>query len=252
MHRRAFVLGASAAALAAGPAAGAKPKAADALAHVKTVGVISTLGRAFTLQFIGFTVFNNTEKPLPIEDWKIDERVEARVKAHLGARFEFRAVDYDPAAFALPKKSVWGSPSAAKAVKDLPDQGLDAFILVTPQWTEEANYRRPFPIGGLGVIRDGDDMRGRPVDKVHAIYEITIVDAKTKAVLAQSHAAIPKKAAFGFASPVRRMVVSQPRDDPATMPPQRKYEIREEVEGLLDLSLDFTLFRMGLTGEPAA
>ena len=203
MRRRDFVLTGTAVALAAGPAAAAKPTTAEKLAHVKSIGVISTIGQAFTLQFIGFTVFNNKEQRLPIEDWRIDERVAARIKAHLDGRFEVRPVEYDPAAFALPKNPHWivSRPTAVTAVKDLPDQDLDAIILITPQWSTTSNYRGPFHIGGLGVLRDGVDMRNRPVDKLHAIYEVTIVDAETKAVLVQRFAEIQQKATVGYRIP---------------------------------------------------
>ena len=251
MHRRAFVLTGSAAALAAGPTA-AGPATFEKLAHVRTVGVISTIGQAFILQFIGVMRFSNKEKPLPIDDWRIDEHIEARLKSELGGRFTFKPIEYDPRLFALPKSSIGliSRPTATRAVKDLPDQGVDAFILVTPSWRTDGRFYISALCGGLGIYRLNTGHVEASV--IHAFYQVTVVDAKTRKVLAQRLAEIPEKASFGYAAPARELAPWAWEDDPETMMPRRKAHLRAELLSLLDASLDFTLERMGVTaGTPA-
>jgi hypothetical protein len=58
----------------------------------KSVGVISALGDRFALQKVGITVFGNDYTDIPIEAWKIDDLVAAKVGAHLSKRFEVRRI----------------------------------------------------------------------------------------------------------------------------------------------------------------
>jgi hypothetical protein len=132
-------------------------------------------------------------------------------------------------------------------VAGVPDQGLDAFVVITPQWDAEHNYKGNWPIRGLGVLRAGDDMRLQPIDLLHAIHEVTVVDARTKAILAHGWGEIPRTTKRGRTTPVRRLEVRKARYDPDRMDPAAAAYLKYETEQLLDESLAFTLGKMGLS-----
>lgn len=65
------------------PARAATPKSPPADDR-RCVGIISNLGETFTIKKVGLIVFQNEEHKFPIESWRIDDLVTAKIGAALG------------------------------------------------------------------------------------------------------------------------------------------------------------------------
>ena len=96
MGRVAFMIGAMlCGAVLAGQAAKAKeskptkqaPAALATAAGTKAVCLITEATHRFNLQKIGLTVFDNDFKPLPIDGWKLDDKIYGKTKAILAKDF---------------------------------------------------------------------------------------------------------------------------------------------------------------------
>src|SRR5262245_8023604 len=83
---------------AAKPAA-SKQTAAPA-AGGKCVGVVSRLGEALDVTKVGFTVLQNEQREAPIDTWRVDDLVTARISHHLGGSAAARRITYPKGAFA--------------------------------------------------------------------------------------------------------------------------------------------------------
>jgi hypothetical protein len=64
------------------------------------IGVLSRLGETFTLRRVGITAFGNEENPVPIDAWRIDDLVAARIAAFVNKRAAVRRITYPPGTFA--------------------------------------------------------------------------------------------------------------------------------------------------------
>jgi hypothetical protein len=75
------------------PAKQAAPKAlATPADDRKCIGVVSQLGETFTVKKVGVVVFQNEESKVPIESWRIDDLVVAKIGGFLGKRAAVRRV----------------------------------------------------------------------------------------------------------------------------------------------------------------
>lgn len=147
---------------------------------IKTIGVISAIGDRFELQKVGVTILGNELKEIPIESWKIDEFVVARLRAMLGSRYTVRPVVYQKAPFARHwSSSIYGGCQDCGAVGDvvhdqMSKQNLDAYVVVLT--TSHAIEGTKLMTSGLGVIESpGSTLFNRPL-LAHANYSISLVD----------------------------------------------------------------------------
>jgi hypothetical protein len=65
----------------------------EASAKIKRVAVVSVVAQTFSRQHLGVTIYGNETEQLGIADWKIDEHVEARMRAELEKTYKLVAVD---------------------------------------------------------------------------------------------------------------------------------------------------------------
>jgi hypothetical protein len=249
MPRLLIILLALCAATFAGPAA-ARTTTAEKLARVHTIGVISTVGQRFTMQLVGLTVFGNKGGQLRVEDWRVDEHIEERVATTLGDRLAFKLVAFDPAAFTAPRRpQLFTSFSPGKAVRALPDQGVEVYIVLAAETRQDARFGTRQYFDGLGLFRYANPFEEGPKDVLHANYAIWVVEAKTGKVLTYNPALIPS-VRFGHEPPAKALEVDLWADKPESMPADRKAELRNLAEALIDQSLDATLTEMHLTEPP--
>jgi hypothetical protein len=146
--RRTFLI-AGGAALLAGPAVASDKAKMKDFALLHSVAVISNLGDQAELKNIGMTVFGNRSSLLPIADWGLDAlAVDLAVKAmspSLGARpapLEKAVLKDLRTNFMGP-----GTRSLHDIVRDLPADGVDAFLVLTSDeavvWASIISGRQP-------------------------------------------------------------------------------------------------------------
>jgi hypothetical protein len=150
---------------------------------IHTVAVISALGSHLTMRnnhFIG-----PKEHTIDVEDWKIDDEIENRLKQYLSPRFSFKEVPYDRASIAKIPDGQWDNwfSKFPDFLKTLPQDQVDAYIVVR----QGLGYNAP-GIQGLGLENGAPFGEATPV--VWTNYEIDIVDAKTAKVIAEAYSRV--------------------------------------------------------------
>jgi hypothetical protein len=203
---------------------------------IKRVAVISAIGDKFTMRKIGFTVFNNEERELPIDSWRIDDFVIGKVRSVLAGRYDVRPVAYDKAAFNTQN----GSKGIADAVRALsPSPDIDAYIVVTKA---SAPYRMTNQsVYGLGVVERTS--LGDSAFHLHVLYWITVVDGHDYSVIGSAVAVPPGQITEIVGGLSRQIDKSWLPDstDPAQNP-----RLKGAVTELLDRNLPGTIERLKL------
>jgi hypothetical protein len=146
------------------------PAKAGNYAAIRSVAVISAIGKGLTLRrdrFLG----PRTAK-VDIADWRIDEFATSAVQSYFGSRFTYEDVAYDGDAIAaIPNGGLAVSAPQLRAVlQKLPANTADAYIVLRPN----ADYEDQTKQEGLALVQQGD---GAPA--VIANFEIAIIDAKS-------------------------------------------------------------------------
>ncbi len=151
--------------------------------NIRSVAVISALGENLTLRNNHF--LGPQEHELDIGDWKIDAEIEARLKQYLSARFSFRQVSFEREALARISDNRLGDlfSGFSDFLEKLPTDQTDAYIVVRQGLANSAPG-----IEGLGLENGGTFEDGVPI--VWANFEINIVDAKSKRIIARSYSRV--------------------------------------------------------------
>src|SRR4051794_12382860 len=143
------------------------------LSGIKTVGVVSALENKFTFKTVGYTVFGNDEKEVPInEPLGIDDFIAEQMTQMLGSRYDVRPVTYRKSAF--PPEG-----ETKQALRnDVTPQGLDAYVVVTPA-SSPYGYTNQSVVG-LGIVSG----HVRPFSlslqhQLHALYFVSVYDGHT-------------------------------------------------------------------------
>jgi hypothetical protein len=159
----------------------------------KSVGVVSAIGDRFSVQKIGFTVFQNSLDEVSIDSWGIDEQVVASVSSQLGKRFEIRRISYSKAAFAEVQKP---KPLFASNQEDYRNQiagilrGMassqkcDLYVVVTKSASQVGNSNQS--VGGIGFLQSGVGFLSSV--QLYTLFEIRVYDGQTFAVLGHQRA----------------------------------------------------------------
>lgn len=219
------------------------------LANIHSVAVISAIGSQFTLHNHYFLYYHVW--PVPIADWKIDERVEASLRNALGGRFTFKNVSYNRDALAAIPNGHWDNSADAlrRYLSGLANPGIDAYIVVRPdvEGTVTGN-------SGLGLWTDH---RGKTTPMLNANYEVDIIDAHSFTLISKAFARLddipgrdPRVAHLAFGKDLEVEDESVPL--PAIMA-----KLRQASTGLVDRSLAAALRSLQfdvaeLKNEPAA
>ena len=139
----------------------------EKLSRIKTVGIVSALENEFTFKTVGFTVFGNDEKKVPIDEpLGVDDSVVEQLTRMLGKRYDVRPVTYSKAAFTPGR--------VAKALHDVTPQGLDAYVVVVPASSGFGNTNQG--VSGLGIV-DGGSFTSRR--QLHALYAVDVFDGRS-------------------------------------------------------------------------
>ena len=224
--------------------------AADDLANVKSVAIISALGDCLNLRDVEpvGTIFNTVHPEcVPIESWGIDDLITQQLTTALSGRFTVKPVNYDRAAFyRLP----W-SPVAAgaqvpveKSLRALTNPGVDAYVVVTrmslPNALGDDNNTY---VDGLGIGHESSLFS--QTTKMFAIYTIRIIDARTFETLETEGAHLPKT---GFLPRVPIVDVDKSlwSSSASAMTDDQKAKARARLASLIQESIGSTLHYMNL------
>ena len=189
MGRVAFIIGAMLSGVVlAGQAAEAKEAkpvkqspVAPATAGKKTVCVVSEATHRFNLQKVGFTVFDNEFKSLPIESWKLDDKIYGKTKAILAKDFAVKNIPATYEAFKPLQESrglFSDTEGTRKAVIQKIAFGSSCdFVLVVMGNTSQLGSTNQY-VGGLGVLDHGNGIVGW-YRFIHALTFFHVYDGKT-------------------------------------------------------------------------
>jgi hypothetical protein len=89
--------------------------------QIKSIGVVSTLGDTFRMNYCGTTIFQNKSLAIDVSDWRVDAFASAEAAKAIG-----EIGGYDVQVIALDE------PGVEKAIAAARDSGLDAVLIITP------------------------------------------------------------------------------------------------------------------------
>jgi hypothetical protein len=187
MGRMAFIIGAM---LCGAALAGQAPKAKEAkqaptalatAAGKKAVCLITEATHRFNLQKIGLTVFDNEFKSLPIESWKLDDKIYGKTKAILSKDFSVKNIPATYEAFKPLQESrglFSDTEGTRKAVIQKIASGSSCdFVLVVMGNASQLGSTKQY-VGGLGVLDHGNGIIGW-YRFIHALTFFYVYDGKT-------------------------------------------------------------------------
>ena len=248
---------ASAAAAQSAPARPNPPKPATKQAAAKpappqngacVVGVMTQLGDKFTVRAIGYTVLGNETTEVPVESWRIDDFVIAKISGALGKRAFVKRIPYQKEAFA--------SLETLKLFRDTEAEISDGvralaagtrcarYLLVTSAYSNVGNTNQT--IGGIGVLHTGV---GELFVKInaYALFSLRLYDGETFALVKRAHAP--------SGDPILMQWIRGPhRELDASVWPQtpdaavQNAKLRDAIRELVGQGMDATLAELPLTG----
>ncbi|HEY7978176.1 MAG TPA: hypothetical protein VID67_08270 [Rhizomicrobium sp.] len=223
--------------------------AADDLANVKSVAIISALGDCLNMRDVEpvGTIFNTVHPEcVPIESWGIDDLITQQLTTALSGRFAVKPVNYNRAVFYhLPWSPISGAQvPVEKQLRALTNPGVDAYIVVTrmalPNALGDDNNTY---VDGLGIGHESSLFS--QTTKMFAIYTIRIIDAQTFKTLETEGAHLPKT---GFLPRVPIVDVDKSLWSPSArdMTDDQEAKARERLTALVQESIGSTLHYMDL------
>jgi hypothetical protein len=148
----------------------------------KTIGLISVIGDRFMVKTVGMTVFGNEEREVPIANWKIDDRVAAKIGTLLARNFKIRRIAVPAGTYGKYETALKGTDYRERRRKLMVDfasqQKCDFYVLIAPGGSMVGSTNQG--VGGLGVLRWKHLLS--PGEHVFALSEITAYDSQFKAV----------------------------------------------------------------------
>ena len=147
------------------------------------VGVVSQLGEKFTVKKIGYTVFGNEDNEVPVESWRVDDLVIAKISGALGNRAAVKRISYHKEAFAsLETLKLFRDSEAevGQGVRTLVAGTRCArYLLVTRAYRNVGTSNQS--IGGIGLLYDGV----RPFSRVnaYALFALRVYEGESFALL---------------------------------------------------------------------
>jgi hypothetical protein len=223
--------------------------AADDLANVKSVAIISALGDCLNMRDVEpvGTIFNTVHPEcVPIESWGIDDLITQQLTTALSGRFAVKPVNYNRAVFYhLPWSPISGAQvPVEKQLRALTNPGVDAYIVVTrmalPNALGDDNNTY---VDGLGIGHESSLFS--QTTKMFAIYTIRIIDAQTFKTLETEGARLPRT---GFLPRVPIVDVDKSLWSPSArdMTDDQEAKARERLTALVQESIGSTLHYMDL------
>jgi len=223
----------------------AAPKQAAAPAGSgKCVGVVSRLGETFNIKKVGIVVFQNDEREAPIDAWKVDDLVAARIGNFLGGRAAVRRITYPRGAFAsLDEVKLFRNyDSELGAILRTVAVGTRCarYIVVTRESTQFVTTNQL--VNGLGIVQGSGFI---DVFWIHVVAAMRVFDGETFTPLTRKYVSIGQSPLTSdMRSPHRKVDKSfWPESSDVT----QNTKLRDGVRDLLAQSIDMTLPDLKLT-----
>jgi hypothetical protein len=135
-----------------------KPITSDQYDRIKNIGVVSLVGTKLQINYIGPTIFNDSQNELDI-DWSINKYISDTIKQELDNSTKFHFVDVNYRQEDLDKvheahKGLTGSYQNISPIKEdlrkiIKEYSLDALFLVVRMQTSDSNL---YYVDGFGVL----------------------------------------------------------------------------------------------------
>jgi hypothetical protein len=164
----------------------------QAIAKVKTMGIISSLGTALNFERIGVGGYDNDFYHVPTPQLGLDPYIVDLVAKQLAGRFDVRPVQYSPGDFVGSATSDDTMATITSRIRSSAKPAdLDAYLLVLSavaqmQGTGQLYDRTAQEVGGLGVYRKA--YIGQHYYYAHATYIVVLVDGHSGKVLSETGA----------------------------------------------------------------
>jgi len=199
---------------------------------VHKVAILSAIGTGMTLDVQHFLA--PATGKLDISAWNLDAHVAATVKKYLGGRFNFVDVPYDAAKLAPILPNWWHAGEMAKFLKTVPNQEVDAFLVVRPQGD------------GVELQTNGN----RTVLWVN--YEMDLIDAHTYKTIASSTSRLQFRQGTLPDFPGRLVGDEFKLDDTLKLAPEKLDKLHTLTEQMLEYTLVETIrsLQFGVTLPP--
>jgi hypothetical protein len=205
------------------------------LSGIKSVAIVSALPSV--MYFVKPNMFHyEPPKAVTIDDWKINEHVENRIRSLLSARFEVRQISNMPV-------NLEGCMNCEYLLPRTSD--IDAYIFVSTGVT-----RTGLMSEATGIEIDYLPRAWEP-DKaaVEAIYDLSVIDARTGRILTSEEARLPEAFSWGeHYKLVKELDGSVWPSDAQGITVEQKQALRDAVFGLIDESIPYMIQYMSLDG----
>ncbi|HEY1612838.1 MAG TPA: hypothetical protein VGF97_03980 [Rhizomicrobium sp.] len=158
-----------------------------ALAHIKSIGLIVSVGDTCMFEHTKPSALEWAAPPeasfLEISDWQIDDHVAQEVTTLLAARFQIQVVPFEHQAF-----DNWTYAQLSRRIREMPepDEPVDAYLVILRDWRPDVLGPSRQEVGGLGLYRRGNS---RP--NLFASYRIALLDAQDGRLIATRPALSP-------------------------------------------------------------
>jgi hypothetical protein len=204
----------------------------------KCVGVVSAIGDTFTLKTMGITVFNNAQSKVPIDSWRIDDLVAAKVNAVLGKRLNLQRVNYPKGTFAALEEQhglFYNPEDDLKGILRRITAGTkcDRYIVVLKTSTTLGSSNQS--LRGLGILHDASIVTSY---YLYTMFTVRLYDGQSLSVVAQQAASIGQRTFLAaFRGPNREVDETWwPKSDAA-----QSTKLRDGIRALVEQSLEITL-----------
>jgi hypothetical protein len=161
------------------------------LAHVKSIGIITSIGDTCMFERVPASRFEWITPPqasfLEITDWGIDDTVATEITKLLSARYKVQSIAIEHQDF-----DTWTWETLRRHIRELPvpEVSVDAYLLVLRDWRADGIGHSDHQVGGLGLyrrdLRDGGERLG-----AFASYRLVLMDAENGNLLATRPAIMP-------------------------------------------------------------
>jgi hypothetical protein len=198
---------------------------------VHKVAILSAIGTGMTLTVQHFLA--PATGKLDVSTWKLDDHAATTIKKYLGGRFSFADVPFDAAKLAKILPAWWHAGEMAKFLKTVPNQDLDAFLIVRPQG-------------------DGVELQTNNQTVLWVNYQMDLIDAHTYKSIASSTSRLQFRQGTLPDFPGRVVGDDFKLDDTLKLAPDKQEKLRILTDQMLEYTLVETIrsLQFGVTLPP--
>jgi hypothetical protein len=213
----------------------------------KCVGVVSRLGEKFTVRKIGYTVFGNEENEAPVESWRIDDLIVAKIGGFLNKRAVARRIAYPKDAFAsldAPKLFRNSDADLGEILRTITAGTRCArYVVVTPGVVYYGTTNQT--LSGLGIVSSKAPFFTGDLYNLYMFAWLRVYDGETFAVLTRKLASLGQPNFLAtIGGPHREVDKSYWPDSPDLA---QNAKLRDAIRELVAQTMDATLPELKLT-----